>query len=54
MGSVSDGPLLFAKLKPGRYTVAVDRDGQVIHKTAKITGTQRGLRCRSRPQEQED
>lgn len=39
--AVSDGPMFFAKLKPGRYTVAVDRDGQVSHKTAKINSAQR-------------
>jgi hypothetical protein len=30
--TVSDGPMLFAKLKPSRYIVSVERDGQVIHK----------------------
>ncbi|MGZ8159675.1 MAG: carboxypeptidase-like regulatory domain-containing protein [Methylobacter sp.] len=39
--AVSDGPMFFAKLKPGRYTVAIDRDGQVSRKTANIKGTQR-------------
>lgn len=34
--TVSDGPELFAKLKPGRYIVTADRAGQVIHKTATV------------------
>lgn len=37
--TVSDGPMLFAKLKPGRYTVTVDRDGQVVRKTATVANT---------------
>ena len=39
--TVSDGPMLFAKLKPGRYIVTVDRDGQVIHKTVTVGGKPR-------------
>lgn len=39
--TVSDGPMLFAKLKPGRYIVAVDQDGQVIQKTATVGQKQR-------------
>ena len=54
MESVSDGPMLFARLKPGRYTVAVDRDGQVTHKTAKIEGTKRTSLSFTWPQEQGD
>lgn len=54
MESVSDGPMLFAKLKPGRYTVAVDRDGQVVHKTVKIVGTKRASLSFTWPQEQGD
>ena len=39
--TVSDGPKLFAKLKPGRYIVTVDRDGQVINKRVTLGGKQR-------------
>lgn len=52
--SVSDGPMLFARLKPGRYVVTVDRDGQVIHKTAKVGSTQRTSLSFTWPQEQGD
>jgi len=34
--ALSEGPMLFAKLKPGRYIVNVDRDGQIIHKRATV------------------
>ena len=34
--TVSDGPKLFARLKPGRYTVTADLDGQVSHKMATV------------------
>ncbi len=37
--TVSDGPMLFAKLKPGRYSVTVDRDGQVVKNTATLAST---------------
>ena len=36
LDTVSDGPKLFAKLKPGRYIVSVDRDGRVIKKTVTV------------------
>lgn len=54
MESVSDGPMLFAKLKPGRYIVTVDRDGQVIRKTATVGGKQRTPLSFTWPQEQGD
>lgn len=38
--TVSDGPELFAKLKPGRYIVTADRAGQVIHKAATLENKQ--------------
>jgi hypothetical protein len=41
MESVSDGPMLFAKLKPGLYNVAADRNGQVIRKTTTIKGSRK-------------
>lgn len=52
--SVSDGPMLFAKLKPGRYNITVDRDGQVIHKAATVGGKQRASLSFAWPQEEED
>ncbi len=53
MESVSDGPMLFAKLKPGRYIVSVEREGhQVIHKA--VTIKQRTSLSFTWPQEQGD
>jgi hypothetical protein len=54
MESLSDAPMLFAKLKPGLYTVAVDRDGQVIRKTAMVTGNHKVSLSFTWPQERED
>ena len=39
--TVSDGPMLLASLKPGRYTVTADLDGQVAHKKAAVVGNKR-------------
>lgn len=39
--TVSDGPMLFASLKPGHYTVTAELDGQVAHKKAAIVGNKR-------------
>lgn len=52
--SVSDGPMLFARLKPGSYTITVDRDGQVSHKTATIRGAQRTSLSFTWPQDEEE
>jgi len=38
--AVSDGPMLFARLSPGRYLVTADHDGQLIQKWATV-GKQR-------------
>jgi len=38
--TVADGPMFFARLKPGRYIVSVDRDGQIVDKSANIDGKQ--------------
>lgn len=38
--TVSQGPKLFAKLKPGRYSITADIDGQAVHKTAKVRSGQ--------------
>ncbi len=51
--SVSDGPMLFARLKPGGYTITVDREGQVIHKKITIRGTQGTSLVFSWPQDEE-
>ena len=52
--TVSDGPMLYAKLKPGRYSVGVDRDGHVINKTATVGGKQRASLSFTWPQERGD
>jgi hypothetical protein len=39
--TVSDGPMLLASLKSGRYTVTAELDGQVAHKKATIVGNKR-------------
>ncbi|WKJ92280.1 carboxypeptidase regulatory-like domain-containing protein [Methylomonas montana] len=36
LDTVSDGPMLFAKLKPGRYRVSADHEGQVINKNVTV------------------
>ena len=36
----SDGPKLFAKLKPGRYVVSVEQNGQAMRKTVTVGGGQ--------------
>jgi len=51
--SVSDGPMLFAKLKPGRYAITVDREGRVVHKKATISGTKRTSLIFTWPQNEE-
>jgi hypothetical protein len=38
--AVSDGPMFFAKLKPGHYLITVDQNGQVIHKTVTVRSKQ--------------
>lgn len=38
--TVSDGPKLFARLKPGRYVVEVERDGRAFHQAASVGGRQ--------------
>ena len=41
LDTVSDGPMLFAKLKPGRYRVSADHEGQVINKNVTVDGKHR-------------
>lgn len=39
--TVSDGPMLLAKLKPGRYNVTAELEGQVAQKKANVVGNKR-------------
>lgn len=52
--TVSDGPKLFAKLKPGRYKITVDQDGRALHKTATIGSKQRTTLSFTWPKNQGD
>jgi hypothetical protein len=36
--TVSDGPMLYAKLKPGRYSISADRDGHVMENKVTLSG----------------
>jgi len=36
--TVSDGPMLYAKLKPGRYSISADRDGHVLENKVALSG----------------
>jgi hypothetical protein len=38
--TVTDGPYLFARLKPGNYIVTAEKDGNVMHQKAKVGGRQ--------------
>lgn len=40
LDTVANGPILLAKLKPGRYTVSVDRESHVINKTIMVDAKQ--------------
>jgi hypothetical protein len=39
--TVADGPMLYAKLKPGRYSISADRDGHIME--SKVTLSDRKL-----------
>jgi hypothetical protein len=39
--AVADGPFLFARLKPGNYTVLAEKDGRVLRQNAKVGGGKR-------------
>ena len=54
LDALSDGPMLFAKLKPGRYVVSADRDGQVFQKRVTVGGNKRTSLSFSWPQDQPD
>lgn len=41
LDTVSDGPMLFAKLKPGRYRVSAEHEGHAIRKTVTVAGKRR-------------
>jgi hypothetical protein len=41
LDTVSNGPILFAKLKPGRYRISADHEGRVIKKTVMVDGKPR-------------
>ena len=41
--TVADGPMLYAKLKPGRYSVSADRDGHVIDRKVMVGGKRTSL-----------
>lgn len=52
--SVSDGPMFLADLKPGRYSVIADLEGQVITKKATVSAKQRTSLSFAWPQEMGD
>jgi len=52
--SVSDGPMFLANLKPGRYSVIADREGQVVTKKAIVSAKQRTSLSFTWPQEMGD
>lgn len=54
LDAVSDGPMLFAKLKPGRYTVSADNNGQVMRKTATVGNSRLTSLAFAWPREQSD
>jgi hypothetical protein len=35
--TVAEGPYLFARLKPGKYTVTAEKDGNVMHQKARVS-----------------
>jgi len=35
--TASDGPMLYVKLRPGRYSIAADRDGRVLAKKVSLS-----------------
>jgi hypothetical protein len=37
LDAVTDGPYFYVHLKPGTYTVKIDRDGHVLQRTAHVT-----------------
>jgi hypothetical protein len=39
LDAVTDGPYFYVHVKPGTYTVKIDRDGHVLQRTAHVTGS---------------
>lgn len=54
LDTVADGPMLFALLKPGRYTISVYRDGQLLSKKITVGSKKRTSLTLSWPQETGD
>jgi hypothetical protein len=54
MESMSEGPMLFARLKPGRYNVIANRDGQIQQKTAAVTGNRKVSLFFTWPRQEDD
>ena len=38
LDTVADGPMLYAKLRPGKYSISANRDGHVIDKKVTLSG----------------
>ncbi len=38
LDTVADGPMLYAKLKPGHYSISAERDGHVMNKKVTVSG----------------
>ncbi|CAD6875497.1 carboxypeptidase regulatory-like domain-containing protein [Methylomonas fluvii] len=41
LNTVADGPMLFAKLKPGKYRISAEHEGQEIRKTVTVDNKHR-------------
>ncbi|OQW69767.1 MAG: hypothetical protein BVN35_18770 [Proteobacteria bacterium ST_bin11] len=41
LDSISQGPIIFAKLKPGHYRVSAEHNGQIIRKNVTVDSKQR-------------
>jgi hypothetical protein len=41
LDTVADGPMLFAKLKPGKYRISAEHEGQEIRKTVTLDNKHR-------------
>ena len=54
LNAVSDGPMFLAKLKPGRYIVTVEQNGQAAHKKVTVESRQRATLSFTWAQERRD
>jgi hypothetical protein len=52
LDAVSDGPMLFAKLKPGRYSVTVDNNGHIMDKHVNLEAAKSASLSFAWPQQQ--